>query len=144
MRYVVFALVIVIICATPIVAQYVQATKYQYTTPKVQYYPTSACVMVDADQSSFTCYRDAVSLCKRANSGYCFRNCAQHVRNICFNAMRIPQIPSLEDWEKQFSNRRDCQRAAVSMCRTSTTATQYQDCTRRAYTRCSYIGRTFV
>lgn len=145
MRYYAIVMVLlVVISAIAVVAQYQQATRYQYTTPRVAYYPTSMCVMVDADQSSPSCYRDAVPLCARANSGYCFQNCAQHVRNICYDTRRIPAVHLPANFEKSFGDRRDCQMAVLEMCEAAGTATQYQDCVRRGNTRCSYIGRMFV
>lgn len=143
-HYIMAVLALLLISAVAVVAQYTEATRYQYATPRVAYYPTSMCTMVDADQMSDTCYQDAVALCARVNTGYCFQNCAQHARNICFNSRRMPLITPYEGWEKQFNTRRDCQEAVVNMCRLTTTATQYNDCARRGYTRCSYIGRMFV
>lgn len=137
-------LMLVVLLAGTAVAQYVMATRFMYTAPRVPYYPTSTCVMVDADPTTPFCYQDAVRLCLRANSGYCFKNCAQHVANLCSQPRMIPEYSLPINFEKQYPDRRSCQIGVREQCQQAATLGEKYECERRGFIRCSSIGRTFV
>lgn len=144
MRYTLLTVTLVLIGTVAVVAQYQHAQRFTATTPRVMQYPGS-CFMVDPDQDSPSCRNDGVDACKRANVGneeFCFRNCAQHVLNVCDDPVWVPRsVPP--HFEKSFDDELGCRNAVIAYCADNALST-FDSCRRDGYAKCSSIGRIVV